>query len=74
MCGIDMCEPFPWLQVWWHLFHSRLILLQRTPRSFVVVRIVVVVVIRSSGRGASNLVSERFVYGSCIRGWLELFR
>jgi len=33
---------FLWLQVWQHIFHARLILLQQTPGSFVVVWIVVV--------------------------------
>jgi len=42
------------LQVWRHLSHSWLIFLQRTPGSFVVVRVMVVVVVRVGGRGASD--------------------
>ena len=42
------------LQVWRHLFYSRLILIQRTFGSFVVVRIMVVVFVYVGGRGASD--------------------
>jgi len=59
------------LQVWRYLFHSRLILLQRTPGSFVVVRIVVVVVVRVDGRGASDfacLVDACLSTGAIYRG------
>jgi hypothetical protein len=45
---------FQRLQVWRHLIHLRLTLLQRTPGSFIVVRIVAVVVVRAGGRGVSD--------------------
>jgi hypothetical protein len=54
-CVVPICENcFRRLHVWWHPFHSRLILLQQTSGSFVFVRIVVVVVVRVVGRGDSD--------------------
>jgi len=40
--------------VWHHLFISRLILFQRTPESFVVIRIVVVEIVCAGGCGVSD--------------------
>jgi len=54
-CVVPVCViRFRWLQMWWHPFHSRLILLRRTSGSFVVVRIVVVVVVHVGSCGASD--------------------
>jgi len=54
MCDANLCGPIPTVVGVWHIFHPWLILLQRTPRSFVVARMVVVVVVRVGGRVTSD--------------------
>jgi len=54
-CVVPIFVIYFWrLQVWRHLLLSWLILFQRTPESFVVIRIVVVEVLRASGCGVSD--------------------
>jgi hypothetical protein len=49
---VPICVIRFWqLQVWRYLIQSQLILLQRTPESFVIVRIVEVVAVRAGGLG-----------------------
>jgi len=76
-CVAQICVVwFRRRQVWRHLFHLWLNLLQRTPRSFVVIRIVVFVVSRASGRLDSDFAwfGGRPPRGSllvCFYYWLD---
>ena len=75
-CGADLCGPILAAAGVRHIFHPRLILIQRNPGSFVVVRIVMVVVIRTG-----DLVDSDFAWfggrpppGSlCVRYFYLLF-